>query len=665
MPSIAAPGLHFHWIITSYDSAQRMSQLTSPFGKTCYWTYDTASDTTKKVYGTGVVSTATYDPANRISSLRYAKNDGTPVVYFDYNRDIVAIGRESDLSIYYSYDNVDRLTAEVWRKSSTNAQIYAFTYAYDGAGNRLKMRREFSAGSEWDSSYFSYAVDNSLTKRRTQTPPSTLVDTYYFYDANGSITSFVEGGSATYFTYDTNTLIGGIQPPSSDGSPWAFSYDERLQRTKIDKSGGNFSMPIWDGLNVLDDRDGGGSLLGRYSYGDSPIAGIGNCVELYTPSTSLTNTLAMDHRGTVHAIVDQNGGEVGRRYYDAFGVILGSSGTWPTFFGYQSNWMTVQIGTKWWALSKARLYNFETGIFLTRDPANPTAKLISERRENTWGIYAGTAFVFSIIATALERFNALENSVPINQYQYARNSVIALVDSVGLATKEVTGNNFGDWDINQSSSTHQKPPLNYDYEVSTAIHWKPKGGCCSKIGFLQTLQIVNGAGANQNPIPTYKGRLNSTNWAVDRLPDRSSPFINVTNAGKPEPNKLTYGSFLPGAVPVKAFLWDTPQASLYSVKWSYETCAICLEGVDRGKIYACLKWGFDIDATGKYAAHDSESKDKASSDFGTALLKWNEQANGPAADRNDPNQIPIPLLPELLQAKLQQWQTQGVVPRLP
>ena len=49
--------------------------------------------------------------------------------------------------VYYEYDDVDRLTGEEWRQRSDGGQIYGFWYDYDGAHNRVKMRRE-AAGME-------------------------------------------------------------------------------------------------------------------------------------------------------------------------------------------------------------------------------------------------------------------------------------------------------------------------------------------------------------------------------------------------------------------------------------------------------------------------------------------------------------------------------------
>jgi RHS repeat-associated protein len=86
-------------------------------------------------------------------------------------------------------------------------------------------------------------------------------------------------------------------------------------------------------------------------------------------------TLVMDHRGTAYAILDEAGAEIGRRQYDTFGVILTQTGTWPTDLAYQTNWQTIQIGNKWWGLSAARMYDFDTGRFSQRDPLQAHANL--------------------------------------------------------------------------------------------------------------------------------------------------------------------------------------------------------------------------------------------------------------------------------------------------
>jgi hypothetical protein len=212
----------------AYDDAQRMEALLSPAGNAGYFAYDESSNLGRKAFGNGSAAYYAYDAAERVVSIWHGAADGTALAYFDFGRDeagrIVKLARESDLNVYYSYDAVDRLAAELWRRRSDDAQIYGFWYAYDAAHNRTMMRREFGAGIEWDSSYFAYGADNALLRRRTFTPPAAFADTYFYYDANGALTKQWEAGAAdaTYFWYGPHKLLTGLQAPGADACYVAY-----------------------------------------------------------------------------------------------------------------------------------------------------------------------------------------------------------------------------------------------------------------------------------------------------------------------------------------------------------------------------------------------------------------------------------------------------------
>jgi RHS repeat-associated protein len=170
-------------------------------------------------------------------------------------------------------------------------------------------------------------------------------------------------------------LVTKVRPPVAEGAAWEFKYDGQLNRYWMNR-GGTERYLLWDGLNCLEERNADGSLHARYTYGMTQIYGIGSCVEIYKPGApDKWYTLIMDHRGTAYAILDENGAEIGRRQYDAFGVILSETGTWPTDLAYQTNWQTVQIGNKWWGISAARMYDFSTGRFGQRDPIKATLNM--------------------------------------------------------------------------------------------------------------------------------------------------------------------------------------------------------------------------------------------------------------------------------------------------
>jgi RHS repeat-associated protein len=329
---------------------------------------------TRKELGNGVVMWGAYDQADRVSSLRYAKPDGTAVAYFDYGWDaagrIMRIAREDDLVVYYGYDDVDRLTGELWQKQSHGDQIYGFWYEYDAGHNRVKMRRESSAGVEAESAYYGYDEANALTQRAVWTPPSTQADTYYYYDENGSLVREIEGADTTYFEYGPHGLVTRIAPPS--GNPWNFYYDGQLNRYCIDK-GGQATYYLWDGLNLLEERAADGSLLARYTHGPYRQYGIGSVVEVERNAGGATyyQYLVLDHRGTAYKVADSEGATQLEYTLDAFGRQLaaptGLDANVPNDLVYQTNWLTIKVGGEWYGLSRFRLYDPATGVFLRRD----------------------------------------------------------------------------------------------------------------------------------------------------------------------------------------------------------------------------------------------------------------------------------------------------------
>ncbi len=92
------------------------------------------------------------------------------------------------------------------------------------------------------------------------------VTTYYHYDLNGALVKqFDSCNATTYFQYGANQLVTQVAPTGTVG-PWNFGYDAGLNRYTIDK-GGTVSYYLWDGLNLLEERDSSGNLIARYSYG--------------------------------------------------------------------------------------------------------------------------------------------------------------------------------------------------------------------------------------------------------------------------------------------------------------------------------------------------------------------------------------------------------------
>ena len=155
-----------------------------------------------------------------------------------------SVPRSSE-TVYYVYDENDRLTQEHWSSHIGewgNAQwsyfgwggCGYFLYDYDAAGNRHKQRR----GSYGEWTYYVYAADNSLTKHF---PDDLERATYYHYDDSGSCSRIESIFGTTYFEYNAANLPEKVI--IDGGSEFEFGYDGNLQRRAIVEDG----MPIYYG----------------------------------------------------------------------------------------------------------------------------------------------------------------------------------------------------------------------------------------------------------------------------------------------------------------------------------------------------------------------------------------------------------------------------------
>jgi YD repeat-containing protein len=68
--------------------------------------------------GAGSATYYAYDAAGRMTMIDHRLPNGAPVAYFGYDWDeasrITKVRREGGATIYYSYDDADRLTGERW-----------------------------------------------------------------------------------------------------------------------------------------------------------------------------------------------------------------------------------------------------------------------------------------------------------------------------------------------------------------------------------------------------------------------------------------------------------------------------------------------------------------------------------------------------------------------
>ncbi|MGN0621968.1 MAG: DUF6531 domain-containing protein, partial [Porcipelethomonas sp.] len=357
--------LMYSYTSYEYDGEMRVVKVKESGEETVSYTYDANGNKKSETLANGVVSTYTYNKANRITKIENKKGNSNISVYeYSYyldGSDACKVRNENGImeTTSYEYDGLKRLTEEsVVIGNSTDT----YAYEYDDYGNRSKMT---ATGSENYVTEYSYsnAQDNytALLQKEVKTVEgeenpldltSNVKQTVYTYDANGNqITKTADGKTETN-TYDgLNQLIG-----FTDGETTA-SYKYNAGGLRYEKTvDGQTINHVWDGskqivADVIDNQFyeadcyiRGTNLVAKYNYRN------GNKSE-YTYYTQ-------NAHGDVVNLTNANG-EVTKTYkYDAFGVEKNIVDSDTNAFRYCGEYYDKETATVY---LRARYYNPSTG----------------------------------------------------------------------------------------------------------------------------------------------------------------------------------------------------------------------------------------------------------------------------------------------------------------
>lgn len=90
---------------------------------------------------------------------------------------------------------------------------------------------------------------------------------------------------------------------------------------------------------------------------------------------------------------------------------------------YQTNWLTLNIGGRWYGVSPSRLYSIDEGRYCQKDPIEAYVLMWRQQYGNMFGIYEATAFERKILSSRIP--------VAVNDYQYLPNQVTQSSDPLG------------------------------------------------------------------------------------------------------------------------------------------------------------------------------------------------------------------------------------------
>lgn len=212
------------------------------------------------------------------------------------------------------------------------------------------------------------------------------------------------------------------------------------------------------------------------------------------------------------------------------------------------------------------------------------------------------------------------------------------------ATRIAAGTAFGKLEarISERADGDQATGTPYSYKIKITFTPDPAVVDAEEIGFIQTVRLVETAsGANKDPEETNKKRQTPSATSVDRRSGKKQGWYGMKDDGTGSPELTVWHKSAPAtpATMQDRSSWDQPHTT-----WQFETMVTCRSGTDTGQVYAVLTWGFTVDAELTLTEQPPTVTNKQSTTATAAVGKWNDQAAGPAADRNAPGQLPLPAL---------------------
>src|SRR5580658_1586813 len=172
-------------------------------------------------------------------------------------------------------------------------------------------------------------------------------------DANGNTLSDASDKS---YTWDfENRLTQAVVPSTGTVT---FKYDPFGRR--IQKSGPlGTTNYLYDGFNSIEELDGSGNILAKYSQGldtDEPLSMLRSGVTSYFQADDLRSTTSLSSAA----------GALAKSYtYDAFGNLTASTGTLTNPFQFTSREFDSETGLNFY---RARYYDSTIGRFISEDP---------------------------------------------------------------------------------------------------------------------------------------------------------------------------------------------------------------------------------------------------------------------------------------------------------
>lgn len=322
-----------------YDALNQLVRLTRNGNGQARFVYDERGNVTSVIYANNAYTALTYDDANRLSTLKNFKTDGTLLDSYTYTYDVngnrTAVTTAAG-TLSYEYDALHQLTKETLLDGTV------YEYQYDAVGNRTK--KIATKGTSVTTTTYTYDAGNQLTAVNGQA---------YTYDANGNLTA---NGAQTLRYNEENQLV---EVKNAAGATLAsYTYDHEGKRVSMTTATGTVYYH-YNGNQVVYETDANNNLLAEYGWD-------ANGLPVTMTKNGQTYYYQRNGHGDVTALTDASGAVVAQYTYDAWGNILSQSGEMAASNPYRYAGYRYDEATGLYYLT-ARYYDAKIGRFISRD----------------------------------------------------------------------------------------------------------------------------------------------------------------------------------------------------------------------------------------------------------------------------------------------------------
>jgi len=175
-------------------------------------------------------------------------------------------------------------------------------------------------------------------------------------DYNGNTQTMVNSAGTTTYAWDFENRLTSVVLPGSGGTVY-LKYDPFGRRIYKSSSSGT-SVYAYDGDNLVEETNGTGSVVARYSQGlniDEPLAML---------RSGTTSYYQADGLGSLTSLSNASGALASTYTYDSFGNLVASSGSLVNSFRYTGREFDTETGLYYY---RARYYDPALGRFTSED----------------------------------------------------------------------------------------------------------------------------------------------------------------------------------------------------------------------------------------------------------------------------------------------------------